>query len=730
MRRIFLYLMMLAGLPVLAFAQTQHFSFTANTGDSYSIVVTAATLDGASITAGDEIGVFTPNDLCVGASVWSGNAPLALTAWIDDSQTPNVVDGYAAGDTMFFRIWQQSSDKEFDAEPSYAQGNGTFGNGAFAQVSLAAISSGQPQGLVVTNTNDTGAGSLRQALADANSNAGPDTILFNIPQNDPGFSSDNGTWTIQPLSPLPAISDSELVIDGSSQATFIGTDTNPAGPEIVINGSQAGASTDGLQIFSSQNVIQHLVINGFSSYGILVSGENAYDNEIVGNYIGTDAAGNDSVSNSLGIFISGASGTLVGGPEPDSGNLLSGNRVSGLYIMGDGARGTHIIGNRIGTNAAGDAAIGNLGIGLSLFASDNIVGGSGEGERNLISGNKEDGIRIAGDDNIVMGNFIGTDITGSAAIGNIWDGIGIWGGDRNIIGGTNPGEGNILAGNQSGILIHTNDNVVSGNLIGTDVDGNALGNLFSGIHLSAGARSNHIGPQNTIAYNGLAGIRVYGSNDTTVANTITKNRIYSNASAGIDLVNDGNNNVAPPVIEVATATQISGQAQANAIVEIFSDTEDEGHTYEASVNADNAGHFEWNYTPADSVAGPNITATATDTAGNTSQFSQPKNVTSVAETTESIIPKVFSLSQNYPNPFNPSTTISFSIAKSSRVNLTLYDLLGRKVLILRDEKMQPGEYQFTLNASELASGLYFYRMTAIDDSNKSHVFTKKLTLIK
>lgn len=104
-------------------------------------------------------------------------------------------------------------------------------------------------------------------------------------------------------------------------------------------------------------------------------------------------------------------------------------------------------------------------------------------------------------------------------------------------------------------------------------------------------------------------------------------------------------------------------------------------------------------------------------------------VSSVEQISEQV-PRVFRLRQNYPNPFNPSTTIAFSIAKSSKVNLTLYDILGRKVITLRDEKMQPGEYQFTFNATELASGLYFYRMSATDDDGESHVFTKKLTLIK
>ena len=725
MKRIFLYIMMFVGFPLLSFAQTQHFTFTANTGDSYSIVVTAATLDGASLAAGDEIGVFTPNNLCVGASVWTGIPPLALTAWVDDSQTSGV-DGYAAGDTMFFRIWQQSGDKEFDAEPSYAQGNGSFGNGAFAQVSLAAISSGQSEGLVVTNTNDMGAGSLRQAIADANSNAGPDTIIFNIPKTDAGFDSNAGTWTIRPQSVLPAISDSGLVIDGASQREFTGADNNPDGPEIVLNGSQAGSSADGLQILSSQNVIQHLVINGFSSLGILVSGENAYDNEIVGNYIGTNAAGNDTIPNLYGIYISNASGTIIGGSEPGSGNLLSGNYQSGLYIIGDETYDTQIIGNLIGTNATGDAALGNLGIGLSLIASDNIVGGSSEGEGNLISGNKNDGIRIFGEENIVMGNTIGLDLGGTNPIGNTWDGIALYG-SNNTVGGTNPGEGNIISGNrQIGIgFSNADSNKVIGNMIGTGKTGSEeLGNVFSGISLSSGSSNNIIGPANVISHNGTG---VFVNLDSTIQNTITQNSIYHNTGMGIHSRNGGNAELSPPSnIQVGGGT-VSGNAPPNAIVEIFSDDDNEGKIYEGTTTADANGNFQWTGTPT----GPFVTATATDSAGNTSQFSQPRNITAVAETAESTIPEEFSLSQNYPNPFNPVTKIRFALPLRSKVTLKVYNLPGEAVLTLIDGDMPAGIHTLVFDGEQLSSGIYFYRLQATNAQNVS-TFTqaRKLMLLK
>lgn len=122
-------------------AAPSHFVFASNTGNSYSIVIDAATLDGKSLAVGDEIGVFTPAGLCAGASVWDGNTPLALTAWGDNTQTTDM-DGFVAGEQMTFKVWDHAADAEYEASPTYSQGNGTFANGAYAQIlALTALSS-------------------------------------------------------------------------------------------------------------------------------------------------------------------------------------------------------------------------------------------------------------------------------------------------------------------------------------------------------------------------------------------------------------------------------------------------------------------------------------------------------------------------------------------------------------------------------------------------------------
>jgi hypothetical protein len=123
-------------------AQT-HFKPVGPTAESYSIVITTAVINSASLEANDEIGVFTSAGLCVGAAQLQSppfiNIPMA--AWEDDSQTSQI-DGYTAGDTMRFRIWDSSAQREFPARPTYQIGNGTFENGIYALLALSAITTG------------------------------------------------------------------------------------------------------------------------------------------------------------------------------------------------------------------------------------------------------------------------------------------------------------------------------------------------------------------------------------------------------------------------------------------------------------------------------------------------------------------------------------------------------------------------------------------------------------
>jgi parallel beta-helix repeat protein len=688
---------------------------------------------------------------------------------------------------------------------------------------------------VVITTSDTGPGSLRQAIDDANNHAGADTITFNISNTDPGYSSSTGVWTIQPASAFPSLTDDSTYIDGTTQTVNQGN-TNSEGLEIEIDGTNAGA-VNGFWIGnSSYNTIRGLTINRFSTginiygseaegtntiagnyigtdptgkidmgnlyngiylgigaqhntiggrtaadrnvisgneTGIYLSNAGVDSNLIIGNYIGTDVSGTFVIENGRGIELSyGPSANIIGGSDPGERNIISGNHESAVYIH-NGCRNNVIIGNYIGTNVTGTDTLsnlygvrlytscacnliggttpsegnvisGNTNIGILLTGSGSdsncicgnyigtdatgtvvlpnregidlikvqytIIGGNTPEERNLISGNNEIGINISQSVyNIIIGNYIGTDISGSNKLGNGYYGIQLTGGDtyNNIIGGLNPGEGNFISANGSGIVIygsHNDSNVVEGNWIGTDFLGTGdLGNINYGVLISLGAINNRIGPANTIHFNERDGVAVMLEGST--GNTVTQNSITSNDMYGIYNHTGGNMELTPPAITVATSLSVSGTAPPNSIVEIFSDSTDEGAIYEGTTTADASGNFIW----SGSAVGPNVTVTATDGDGNTSQSSSPV-IMGVEINPAVSIPKAFTLSQNAPNPFNPSTTIRFSFREPCRVILNIYDLMGRFVSKIINARYQPGEYEVLFNAKGLSSGIYFYRI--------------------
>ncbi len=577
-------------------------------------------------------------------------------------------------------------------------------------------------GLLVTNSSDSGPGSLREAIENANANPGADTLRFAIPISDAGYDESRGTWTIQPENELPMIADDSLFVDGASQSAFIGSESNTSGPEIVIDGSQTGSNGSGFFIASANNRFSNLVINNFSGSGIWTNGEQAKQNTISGCYIGLDAGGTLMAPNGLGIYISESADNLIGGTAAESRNIISGNSTSGILVIGEQAGGNRILGNTIGLTASGSIGLGNQWMGIDIVSDDNIIGGSQAGAGNVISGNGNDGIRISGSSNMVKGNYLGTDITGSVAIGNNWDGIMVYG-THTIIGGAEPGEHNLISGNKKrGILFNGgDDNQVLGNYIGTDITGqNNLGNLDFGVGLYFGAQRNVVGPRNIIAFNAM-GVQVFS--DSSFSNTITENSIFNNAGVGISTFNS-NNNISSPVIAGATGSLVSGTATANATVEIFSDAAGEGKTYEGKVIADGNGAFTWN----GSVTGPNVTATATDATGNTSGFSLPHLVTAVEQISPAL-PESFSLQQNYPNPFNPGTTIAFTLPRPARVSLKLFNLAGQEVATLVTGHKQSGEYKLSFEDDALPSGVYLYRLTAWD-GQQAFAATKKLTLLK
>lgn len=540
-----------------------------------------------------------------------------------------------------------------------------------------------PAVFTVTTTADSGPGSLRQAIIDANVNHAADTIQFNIPGPGPHI--------ISPLSPLPNIVD-PVVLDAATQPGA----ACPT-PVVELDGSQAGGFVNpdppvaGLVITGGDSMVRGLIINRYSGAALRVK----YNGGVVieCNYIGTDRTGTADLGN-LGLEINRLTGVIdifdtadnrIGGALPAQRNLISGNgtlpkKVEAIRLAGEHATGNTIAGNYIGVDVTGTAVLGNTGWGI-YFASgahDNMVGAAGgsgfdgpcAGACNLLSGNPLGGITIEeSDNNIVQGNFIGADVTGSAALPNGW-GITIDDGSANLIGGTDAGAGNLISGNTyygliigasyfGGSEVRARDNVAQGNRIGTDRTGStALGNGYDGVSLH---QSNYNmvggyapGAANLIAYNGGDGIEVVYWGGTTpggIGNAIVANAIYGNGGLGIDLGQDG---VTPndagdtdaganglqnyPVLSAAATNgvtlTISGALDtiSNTLMTIdiyYSLTCDlsgngEGEVYVGSFSSvtDGSGQLVFNVElPGAAPVGAFVTAMATDADNNTSELS-------------------------------------------------------------------------------------------------------------
>ncbi len=385
----------------------------------------------------------------------------------------------------------------------------------------------------VTNTNDSGTGSLRQAIIDANANAGPDTIDFNI--------AGVGPHTINVASALPDITDT-VVIDGWSEPDFAGT------PVVRIDGNSVGGSTDGLTFATNSDgsTVRGLMITRFSHDGIQID-STANSITIHGNWIGTTGIGSTGVGNSnTGINVQGSS-TIIGGTGANEGNVITNNGNEGINLTGVNATGTIIQGNIIGLDADGTTGVGNSDVGIAVLsgAENTTIGGTTAAAANVISMNYE-GIEINSSNNIVQGNYIGTDIGGTLDRGNLSDdGVEIQNSATgNLIGGTAAGAGNVIGFNAlDGV------NVVSGS--GNTILGNEIfSNGGLGIDLgSSGVTANDANDADSGANNlqnfpvvsqaDLTGTNVTlsGTLDTDGLNTQYRIEFYGNAAGTQDATN-------------------------------------------------------------------------------------------------------------------------------------------------------------------------------------------------
>jgi CSLREA domain-containing protein len=451
------------------------------------------------------------------------------------------------------------------------------------QSAASVIPTAATQTFVVNSTADTNDGqctatvngcTLREAINAANSSPGSN-ISFNIPGPAP--------YTISPTSKLPSTSQS-ITIDGTTQPGFSGS------PIIEVNGTNAG-NTDGFRLDGNANTIRGLVINRFTRPAIADFGGNS-GHIIEGNYIGINVAGTAASPNGeAGVQLDGGNGVIGGTvvaarnvisgnhgpavflPDPlDIGNVVKGNFIGtdatghvvlggfGIHISSNGAKnntvggttaqarniistgrdpnlaetfgidiggsatGNLVQGNYLGTDVTGTVALGN-GTGVSMNQSpNNTVGGTVSSARNIVSASQFAGVFLyqpLAINNLVQGNYIGTDVSGTQPLGNTTNGVGMGGCNHNTIGGVVAGAGNLISANLNGVHLYfaenvaNHDNTVQGNLIGTDVTGAvALGNHLAGVDLqNADANligGNTAGARNVVSGNLDSGFAIYG----------------------------------------------------------------------------------------------------------------------------------------------------------------------------------------------------------------------------
>jgi uncharacterized repeat protein (TIGR01451 family) len=392
----------------------------------------------------------------------------------------------------------------------------------------------------VTTTADSGDGSLRWAIEQANADPGPARIEFDIP-----FTGIDRV--IYPTSPLPWITDDHTVIDGYTQdGASPATADAPAVIKVEINGFLIVDDAQGLLITSAGNVIRGLAIADFAANGVAIAYEGSDDNVVAGNYLGLSLKGVERGNERSGVFVGlGAQGNTVGGDEPAERNVISGNAGDGVHINGSGTMSNTVTGNYVGTTVDGTDTVenGHVGVRVCEGAERNTIGGETVGERNVISGNAEDGVRITdATHNTVTGNYIGIAVDdGTSAVPNGHAGVCVDGeSDNNTIG-----PDNVISGNtEEGIVLEGVNAVINdilGNLIGTDAGGTTgVPNGESGVSLTS-ARHNTVGgyttaERNVISGNDRHGVHLTGGN--VEENDVVGNYIGTTADGMSALGND------------------------------------------------------------------------------------------------------------------------------------------------------------------------------------------------
>jgi hypothetical protein len=437
------------------------------------------------------------------------------------------------GPVAYYPLDETSGSVAYDASGN--GNNGTLSSGGIFQGVLGGPTGNHGNGVAITGgaSGNTvgGAGSARNVIGGNGSNgvkiSGSGTSS-NVVEND--FIGVDATGATA----LPNTNDGVLVANGATGN---------------IIGDVTGATRN--------------VLSGNRGNGVEISGAGTSDNQVAGDIIGLDVSGSTAVGGDgqplgdrdAGVQVDGgATNNTIGGltstPGTAAGNVISGINSAfgpfgrgdtipglpgiagfqgwGVAIVGPGTTGTVVDGNIIGLDATGTKGVGNNGGVLLEVTTNNTIGGVVAGARNIIS----NGIQLSvASSNLIAGNYIGTDITGTLARGTS-AGILLSGGpdDYNTIGGTTASARNVISGNGIGIWVlplSDTGNVMEGNYVGTDATGNkALPNKSYGMQIYGVGNTiggTAPGAGNLVSGNtgyGYAGVHVAGTSDLVQGNTI------------------------------------------------------------------------------------------------------------------------------------------------------------------------------------------------------------------
>jgi hypothetical protein len=392
----------------------------------------------------------------------------------------------------------------------------------------------------VSNLSDQGAGSLRQAILNADSTRGADIINFDVA----------GTITL--ASALPTIT-GNVNIDGTTAPGFAGT------PVVEVNFNNFG----GLQfdVGAKGSALRSLALVDASGNGVTLT--SVQDMLIVGNFIGLSPDGATAAGNSGdGIELVNSRDNTIGGESAQDRNVISANAQQGILVSNSSAN--VITNNYIGTDVTGTVALGNAGNGILVTAGSarNLIGGEATGgndptndvfvrppEGNLISGNDANGVLITGGatGNQLSGNFIGTAASGNAALGNQLDGVAIVQANHNsLIGCTIKDDPfvfyNVVSGNgENGLVVdNSNGTTIQANFFGMGANNNtAVANTLNGVLVEGTSTQTIMGGPiplgNVDAANGQNGIVVQNS-----ASFFTSYNTFCGLAAFSDDPNFGN----------------------------------------------------------------------------------------------------------------------------------------------------------------------------------------------